>query len=366
MDTYCAAAFTQIYADNASRYRLCCHANVNPDIIKYNTNNCNPFEYFLSDEMEQIRDDMLSGKKIAGCEECYKIEERGHKSWRQWKYNTIYDLRSDVHKVNLKLRIMGSYCNLGCYMCYPYNSSTRRVELNKNDIDWSKYDEGFVSTSTKRYTETVQDILNNIALVERMNITGGEPLQLDRMWQLMEKIPDEHAQNITLTFDTNLTKLEYKNWNIWQLIDKFKAVELGVSCDHYGDKLAWIRYPIDVHKFEKNLYTMKEYISNINVTVSMLNILDLDEIEMYYKDFNTTFYGIVSAPEMLSIKNIFNKEELIKKYKRFPMVVQELQKNSIDGFYEKGLDYCRKLNSQRNIDFNQLFKSSTKFIGDSA
>ena len=98
MDTYCAAAFTQIYADNASRYRLCCHANVNPDIIKYNTNNCNPFEYFLSDEMEQIRDDMLSGKKIAGCEECYKIEERGHKSWRQWKYNTIYDLRSDVHK----------------------------------------------------------------------------------------------------------------------------------------------------------------------------------------------------------------------------------------------------------------------------
>ena len=59
MDTYCAAAFTQIYADNASRYRLCCHANVNPDIIKYNTNNCNPFEYFLSDEMEQIRDDML-------------------------------------------------------------------------------------------------------------------------------------------------------------------------------------------------------------------------------------------------------------------------------------------------------------------
>ena len=48
------------------------------------------------------------------------------------------------------------------------------------------------------------------------------------------------------------------------------------------------------------------------------------------------------------------------------MVVQELQKNSINGFYEKGLDYCRKLNSQRNIDFNQLFKSSTKFIGDSA
>ena len=199
-----------------------------------------------------------------------------------------------------------------------------------------------------------------------MNITGGEPLQLDRMWQLMEKIPDEYAQNIILEFDTNLTKLEYKKWNIWQLIEKFKAVRLGVSCDHYGDKLAWIRYPIDVYDFEKNLYTMKRYISNINVTVSLLNVLDLDEIEKYYKDFNTTFYGIVSSPEMLSIKNIPNKKPLLKKYKRFPMVIQELQKEGKYRQYEKGIDYCRKLNSQRNINFNQLFKSSINSLGELA
>ena len=111
---------------------------------------------------------------------------------------------------------------------------------------------------------------------------------------------------------------------------------------------------------------MREYISNINVTVSLLNVLDLDEIEMYYKDFNTTFYGIVSAPEILSIRNMPNKEELIKKYKRFPMVVQELQRDSIDGHYERGIDYCRKLNSQRNIDFNQLFKSSISSLGELA
>ena len=366
MDTYCAAAFTQIYADNASRYRLCCHADVNPNIRKYNTNNSNPFEYFLSDEMEQIRDDMLSGKKIKGCEQCYGLEERGHKSWRQWKYNTIYDLNTDVHKVNLKLRIMGSFCNLGCYMCYSYNSSTRRAELKKKNIDWSMHDVGFVSTSIKRYEETVQDILNNIDLVEKMNITGGEPLQLDRMWQLMEKIPDKNAKNITLTFDTNLTKLEYKKWNIWQLIDKFKSVKLGVSCDHYGEKLAWIRYPINVREFEENLYTMKDYISNLNVTVSILNVLDLDEIEKYYKDFKTTFYGIVCKPEILSIRNIPNKEKLIKKYERFPMVVQELHKDTMDGYYKNGIDYCRKLNTKRTIDFNQIFKSSTSSIADSA
>ena len=42
-----------------------------------------------------------------------------------------------------------------------------------------------------------ENILENIEYVERFNITGGEPLQLDRMWQLMERIPEEHAKNIT-------------------------------------------------------------------------------------------------------------------------------------------------------------------------
>ena len=356
MKTYCAAAFTQIYADNASRYRLCCHAGQNKSISHYNTNNSNPFEFFMSEEMEQIRDDMLSGKKIDGCKICYDAEEKGGQSWRQWKYNTIYNKKTEPHRVNLKLRILGSFCNLGCYMCYPYNSSTRRLELKQSKAVWQAGDLKFISTGTKRFEETVKDILENIEIVEAINITGGEPLQLDRMWQLMDRIPEKHAKNITLNYDTNLTKLEYKKWNVWQLIDKFKDVHFGVSCDHFGDKLAWIRYPIDVYEFEQNLQKVKDNISNINVTVSMLNIHDLYEIQNYYKEFNTTFYGIVQSPKMLSIRNLLDKNYLIEKYKNFePMVIQELEKEVLPGELEKGIEYCHTLNSRRNINFIDLF-----------
>lgn len=358
MKTYCAAAFTQIYADNASKYRLCCHGGQNKSISKYNTNNCNPFEFFMSDEMEQIRNDMLSGKKIQGCEVCYKAEEKGGKSYRQWKYNKTYEKRLDPHRVHLKLRIMGSFCNLGCYMCHPHNSSTRRLELKKSEIDWVD-SEKFISTGTKRFEESVQDILNNIELVETLNITGGEPLQLDRMWQMMEKIPPEYAKNINLSFDTNLTKLKYKQWSVWQLIDKFKEVRLGVSCDHFGDKLAWIRYPIDVHEFEKNLEMVKNYVTNIHVTASILNIYDLFEIKKYYKDYNVNFNSVVEYPKMLSIRNLPDKNILINAYeeplKEFPILIQELKKDIINGELEKGIKYCKDLNSMRNIDFKKLF-----------
>ena len=357
MKTYCAAAFRQIYSDNAGRYRLCCHANNNIYTQHYNTRNTTPFNYFLSDEMESIRDKMLSGEPISGCEICYKLEERGHPSWRTWKYNSLFPLTTNVEKVALKLRIMGSYCNLACYMCYPYNSSTRRIELKDKGISWKDYDGETVNISTRRYDEIVNDILNNIHLVDYINITGGEPLQLPRMWQFIEQIPDQYAKEITLSFDTNLTQLEFKQWNIWQIVSRFKRVMLGVSCDHFGDKLAWMRYPIDVQTFEANLQTAKSIISNINVTVSLLNIDKLDEIRDYYRDFNVTFTGIVCNPTMLSVRNLPDhlKQQYKQKYKQHLNVVQELDQPAIEGDLQKGLDYCRKLNSQRNINFDLLF-----------
>ena len=64
--TYCTAPFHQIYCDNGGRYRLCCHGGVNKTIAKFKSSTHTPFEYFLSDEMEQIRQDMVEGKNIAG------------------------------------------------------------------------------------------------------------------------------------------------------------------------------------------------------------------------------------------------------------------------------------------------------------
>ena len=84
---YCAYPFNEIYSDNASRYRLCCFAKVNKTIEKYNAINTLPFDYFMSDEMEQIRQDMMEGKRIHGCEYCYKLEDAGKPSPRTTKYN---------------------------------------------------------------------------------------------------------------------------------------------------------------------------------------------------------------------------------------------------------------------------------------
>lgn len=366
MKTYCATAFRQIYSDNAGRYRLCCHAGNNSSLQKYNTRNTAPFEYFLSDEMESIREKMLSGERVAGCEACYNLEDRGHRSWRQWKYNSTYPLSTNVEKVSLKLRIYGSYCNLGCYMCFPYNSSTRRQQMKDNDLDWGRDADAVVNISTGRYEQVIADVLANIHLVDRIDVTGGEPLQLPRMWEFVQQIPDQYAKEITLNFYTNLTELDFKQWDVWQLTKRFKQIKLAVSCDHFGDRLAWIRYPIDVNQFEKNLERAKDLITDLNVTVSILNIDQLFEIRDYYKDFNVTFTGIVPNPKMLSIRNLPQhlKDHYKEKYKDFHNVVAELDNPILQGKLEAGLEYCRVLNSKRNMNFGKIFESLLREINE--
>ena len=261
---YCKRAFDHIYCDNAGHYRLCCHARpfVNNTLKNTTPQNTDPLTYFLSPEMEDIREKMLKGDYIPECVRCTSIEDSGGISYREFN-----EIQTEPGNVELKLRIFGSHCNLSCYMCMPFNSSGRRKELSQlKNIYFSDPPEK--SIPKKQYEKHIEGILNNIKLVSKIKLTGGEPFLLPRMWTFLEKISDEDASRIYLSLDTNLTDLDYTRFTS-DIVLRFKGINLAVSCDHYGDKLAWIRYPIDVKKFESNLKLYSKWINHLCCCASM-------------------------------------------------------------------------------------------------
>ena len=384
--SYCPLIFNEIYADSSGEYRLCCHARSTETSKKYKSQTHKPFEYFNSPEMEDKRDKVLSGLKLPECETCYKQEEVNPdgESFRQRKLRQYSkQLPTYVDKVNLKLRINGTYCNLSCYMCIPYNSSTRRNEMNKIYPEgWDFFSSSkFESVKHKEYDMIVNDIIENIEKVNKIHITGGEPLQLPKHWELIERIPPEHAKNIELVYDTNLTELRYKNHSVFEVEDKFKSVIWGVSCDHYQDKLSWIRYPIQVNQFEKNLREMIDngFRIDLNCTISILNIHDLYDIYKYYRDnfgLHMNFSSIVNTPDFLSIKNLSEKtkNKLLEYYKmplfdnrgidRFQLIKTHLklgrwsegETNKLDTAF----NYMDKLSKNRNFDWRTLWPDFLK------
>ena len=380
--SYCPLIFNEIYADSSGEYRLCCHARSTETSKKYKSQTHKPFEYFNSPEMENKRDEVLSGTKLPECVTCYKQEEVNPEgeSYRQRKVRQYqYDMPTHVDKVNLKLRINGTYCNLSCYMCIPYNSSTRRNEMDLIYPEgWDFFSSSkFESVKHKEYDMIVQDIIDNIEKVNKIHITGGEPLQLPKHWELIERIPAEHAKNIELVYDTNLTELKYKNHSVFEIEDKFKSVIWGVSCDHYQDKLSWIRYPIQVNQFEKNLREMIDngFRIDLNCTISILNIHDLLDMYKYYKSnfgLEMNFNSIVSTPDFLSIKHLPKKikDVLLKYYKipirdkrgidRFQLVKTHLKQDGDETQLDKAYDYVEKLSANRNFDWKKLWPDFLK------
>ena len=371
MNSYCALAFNHIYSDFGGNYRLCCHASpYNNPLEKYNSNEHLPFDVFLSREYEDVRYKMISGEMLETCNGCYHLEEIGQKSPRQ-NYNKNNKILLEPKNVDVKLRIFGNSCNLSCYMCTAYSSSTRAKELKDIGIheEWNRWDQAYsVKQSPKKYDAVINNIIDNIDIIESFHITGGEPFLLPRHYDFLNQIPENYAQNISINYDTNLTHLSYKGKSIFETLKKFKKFSFSVSADHYGEKLSWIRYPINVYEFEKNLeFVQSKYnaISDISCTVSILNIEDLDEILPYYeKKFNIKnkgYHSCVEWPDMLSIKHHPNKNELIKKYTNFKMdpdkaIISHLKLERSKKQWEKAIAYLNKLDLHRQTDYRKLWR----------
>ena len=390
--TYCPLIFNEIYADSSGEYRLCCHADSSDCSRKYKIQTHNPFEYFMSPDMEEKRKLVLSGQKLPECHICYEQEKETYiiaekgisavKSYRTKAFKKLFNLTSNyspptsVNKINLKLRINGNFCNLSCAMCIPFNSSTRRSEMDKIYPEgWDFFSSSkYVPLKSERWELIVDDIIENIDKINSMHLTGGEPLQLPKHWELLNRIPDEYAKQISLQYDTNFTKLQYKNYHIRDIVNKFKNVYFGISCDHYGEKLGYIRYPIDVKQFETNLKDTEDITNKtINCTVSLLNIEDLIQITDYYKNnFNVAcrFSSIVRTPRWMSVKHLpeERKKQLIDLYiptynntedyfdqVEISYAVRELEQKGKPESIIQLKSYLRKLSENRNIDHTKLW-----------
>ena len=322
--TYCPMPFVHIYSGSDGRYDMCCHSNISgkesKTLREKSVNDTLPFDHFLSEAMEQIRSDMLEGKEIESCQRCYGYEKIAGRSKRV-DYIKDFGHVYKPNKITLKLRIFGNYCNLSCYMCHPFNSSTRTNELislgEELDPNW-RFEDNMRFTKVS-YEEVEKNILNNIHLVDQIQITGGEPLQSVRMYEFLEKIPEEYAESIHIGMTTNLTKTKWKNKSLDQIIKKFPHFGMKVSCDHYGDKLKYIRYPIDVDEFENNIFEFRNYLK-ISPCLSVLNVNDIDDIINYYQEeFKVeTFFetgAIVNSPFHLTPANHKDYKILADKYK---------------------------------------------------
>ena len=408
-DHFCPQPFTYLYASHQGSWKPCCKADVYPD-----KENLSFEEWWYEDsDLKDLRTAMLNDKVSPViedlCAPCRRPEALGIKSYRQHSLDEYKDmfagrLLSDVihsykksgyamlpegdRLFTLKVRGFGNHCNLKCYMCFPPNSTSRMNEMkaaNKESIDiflrsnsdpheeLEKERKKLLDIDAEKTTvyQAIESVSSNIS---QINFAGGEPVMIEEYYNLMDKfIESGDASEVSVFMNSNLSRLGFKDKNIMNYIDKFKRFFISASIDDIAERDEWIRYPSKFNKVLENYAALSKHPNvdmNVNVTWSILNIANAENIIEYFKDLKIKVnanLNFVNSPICLSVKNYPFKEELIERYSKSDNVIlqslaKSLQEEFVQEEFDTAIRYIKDMDRVRKTKSYKVFPELSQFL----
>lgn len=293
-------------------------------------------EYWNSNELKMIKQQMKDGQKPAGCWKCYNDETLGKKSMRQSvnesRLSPHEDLLDEDHNsvsnpIQIKL-LAGASCNLACRMCQSHVSS-------KVYKVWESI--GMPLKDPYKYDYASEQIIRqNAESVRYVDLMGGEPFYNKRIHELIAWLADNgHSKHITVYVTTNAMILNNK---LVSDLKKFENVVVIVSLDAVGKKHEYIRPGAKWETIVENIEKLQANKLNVIIqpVLSAINILCLPELIDWCdrRKLHMTQMSLVHEPEALHPKNLPSALKPLV-HKKFHLFIQDPSTDSSLAFIKK-------------------------------
>lgn len=400
--TLCAYPFRTFELGPHGRYRFCCKW----DQLGMNKQGSNQYvgvtngeiqEGWNHPELNAIRKDMLEGKKVSGCWQCYNEEKSSNASLRQqesnwWAEQYPEDFASKINEFETTGRIdkpwqmdlrLSTLCNLMCRMCTPDISTNLAKETGK--IIKVNSDFASVTTYDPEYEREIDfglnqdfmmDLQSNMQGVKKLFFLGGEPSIMRSIPILLQHCIDQNlAKDIEVQFSTNLTN---PATNCIEKLKHFKSVQMTFSIDGFEGVNDYIRYPSKWDVVKKNLKIMlklpKPFFFVTSPVPQVYNIMNWYELMNFWNTVNVWndvlvapchledpgFLKINNLPESLRpqaidrLKKCFTidicrKNEIV--YEKIKFMISELEKPQMNKAFKDRLElYTHSVDSYRNMN----------------
>tara|TARA_R110000796_G_scaffold3188_1_gene12212 strand:+ start:3929 stop:5182 length:1254 start_codon:yes stop_codon:yes gene_type:complete len=399
-NTFCVMPWLHLHAwPNGEAYLCCIGDTGNPESVVGDISKDSIADIMNNDKMKSIRKDMLAGKKIPNCKNCYKVEEIKGYSWRKGfneqfedvipsiLENTAEDGTIDPKLLYVDFRF-SNLCNLECRTCGGELSSsianTEGREFSDKYIETLKdkgvYSKGNIIAFSKANEQFTDDLKQYLPDTRCFYFAGGEPLMQKEHFEVLSYIHDNKWFDKELRYSTNLSNLVYKKTDLVELWKDFDNVWIMCSIDHTGEKLEHIRQNVNSERLWKNFDRLVDTHFKLSITfvVSIYNIYYLDEFYQYLDDNNYLerlhslemlyVFGDTETPALLPD---FAKEQLIKKlttdldselykelFKIFPGLKESML--GLEEFINGTSSFTFEQFIERTEQFDKVYKKSTK------
>lgn len=249
----------------------CCRARTNHENVKTIQ------DIEDSNLLKEIKDSFLKDEQHPACYECWNNEKLKLPSKR---LNASNKLVNAVGIEDWDIR-PGNTCNLKCIMCDPHQSSKWIEDIDiYNETFEHKLDKKSISAPEIDWDYIKQNTINS---AKRIYIAGGEPFYMKNALEFLEKL-SQYEWNRKHTFiDIQTNGVSFNDKSL-EILNRFDLQHIGFSIDGWKQVNEIIRYPTNWNDLYKNLtYFKNNYCSDaktisVNVTVSSLNLLDIDNL----------------------------------------------------------------------------------------
>lgn len=311
---FCISPWTEIKVDQQGDITYCCQSQEYIGNIKDIT----LAQAFDSAEYQSFRNDTLTNKWHAGCEQCVNSEKKSKHSMRFTNQN-IYDdfvLRSRFKQVDqdnplLQKLILdfSNACNLRCTMCGPFRSTgwigdLTYLKQHMSDDEINDIVKVPDNLSMSISEDFVDKNLDTILSIQKIMISGGEPFYHKQFLYLLKKL-NEYNYKGSLSVITNATLIKQ------EYIDQMKNLNIGfvISADGINHLYEYIRpsNPFGKYKWNEVKHTIEQIKKNFHVSISytpqLLNLYNIKEYIEYTQDANISniFNYPLSGPKYLSL-----------------------------------------------------------------
>lgn len=288
-DTVCILPWIHMYVNPQGLVGTCCDFNEHYPLGKISIN---PLEQIAnSTGMKTVRRQMLSGLRPDICSACWDKEDKGLPSARQranqrfsQHQHLLEKTKEDGSLDDFKLRYLdfraNNVCNLKCRMCSGKFSS--RIAKEENDL-YNNTTFVDLKLTSEEITSTLLFVEQNIEYLDTVYFAGGEPLIMEEHYKILDLLLKYNKSNIKIYYNTNLTQLSYKKYNVVDYWKNFSDVTVGASIDLIGPQAAYIRSGTDYSVLESNYEEIKDHVNfTITSIVHLCNIFNLPELQRHW------------------------------------------------------------------------------------
>ena len=319
--TICILPWIHMYVNADGNVLPCCIGDYKQPLG--NTHNRSIEDIWNSHEYKTLRKQLMNGEKPSVCHQCWKHEQAGNNSSRisnnkrfKEDFHIVDKTNTDGSLDTMDLRYFdvrwSNICNFKCRTCSATYSSNWAVEDNQHGDNKPVYIFAGGDSNDSLYNQFKPHFKN----IKVFYFAGGEPLMTDKHYEILEHLIETGNTKVTLEYNSNVSRLKYKNKSIIDLWNKFENVTVSASLDSWGSRAEYIREGTDWDKVESNLQTIKEKCPHVkisfNTVVSIFNLCTLTDFLKYItaRGFNTNngslynivdpnYYSVSAMPQQL-------------------------------------------------------------------